>query len=244
MAEPIELSTESLKEPVASYDTAISCLARLSVPTGGAARIEAACQDIEPATETLPLSKLVKLAAGFGLRAERVRLDWQGLKRAVSAHPVLVVRDSADTVVVTGGGRSGADEVSVWDPDHDGVVFFVSRGDFERRWSGYALVITAEDAGATIFDASPRSPDMPNQQTPPRRSRRSLRLSLGVAAAAIVASAGMALFLLTSPSADQVTGPSIQTRVDTAAAQNTLANPKEAAPSAGQDDLNPNHEDR
>ena len=244
MAEPIELSKEPLQEPVVSYDTAISCLARLSGPGGGAARSEAARRSLDLAGETIPLSRLVKLAAEFGLQAEGVRLDWRGLKKAVSANPLLIVRNNTDVVVITGGGRSGAEEVSVWDPHHDGVVFFVSRGDFERRWSGYALVITAEDAGATIFDASPRSPDMPNQQTPPRRSRRSLRLSLGVAAAAIVASAGMALFLLTSPSADQVTGPSIQTRVDTAAAQNTLANPKEAAPSAGQDDLNPNHEDR
>ena len=191
MAEPIELSTESLKEPVASYDTAISCLARLSGPTGGAARIEAACQDIEPATETLPLSKLVKLAAGFGLRAERVRLHWQGLKRAVSAHPVLVVRDSADTVVVTGGGRSGADEVSVWDPDHDGVMFFVSRDDFERTWSGHALLINWG------FGTPPRP------QTPPRRSRYPRGLPLGVAAVALVASLGMVLFLLTAPNADR-----------------------------------------
>ena len=244
MAEPIELSTEPLQEPVASYDTAISCLARLSGPSGGAARIEAARRSIDLAGETIPLSRLVKLAAEFGVQAEGVRLDWQRLKKAVSANPLLIVRNNADVVVVTGGGRSGAEEVSVWDPHHDGVVFFVSRDDFERTWSGYALVITAEDAGITIFDASPSSPDMPNQQTPPTRSRHSLRLSLGVAAAAIVASAGMVLFLLTSPSADQVTGPSTPTRVDTAAAQNTPANPKEASLSAGQDDLNPNHEDR
>jgi len=217
MAEPIELSTESLKEPVASYDTAISCLARLSGPTGGAARIEAACQDIEPATETLPLSKLVKLAAGFGLRAERVRLHWQGLKRAVSAHPVLVVRDSADTVVVTGGGRSGADEVSVWDPDHDGVMFFVSRDDFERTWSGHALLINWG------FGTPPRP------QTPPRRSRYPRGLPLGVAAVALVASLGMVLFLLTAPNADQATGPGAPEQAASAGVHN-IYGPDDSAP--------------
>src|SRR6516164_5537406 len=223
MAEPIELSTESLKEPVASYDTAISCLARLSGPTGGAARIEAACQDIEPATETLPLSKLVKLAAGFGLRAERVRLDWQGLKRAVSAHPVLVVRDSADAVLVTGGGRFGAEEVSVWDPDHDGVVFFVSRDDFERNWSGHALLITPGEAGAKLFDPSPQP------RTPPRRPTHWLGLSLGIAAAALVVSGGMVLFLLTAPNADQGAAPVSPEPAASARAQNS-AKPVVTAP--------------
>ena len=60
MAEPIELSTEPLQEPVASCDTAISCLARLSAQNGGGARIEAARRSIDLASETLTLSRLVK----------------------------------------------------------------------------------------------------------------------------------------------------------------------------------------
>jgi len=185
MAIPIELSAEPLQEPVASCDTAISCLARLSMQNGSAARITAARRRIDLASETLPLSRLVKLAAAFGLQAEWIQLDWQGLKTAVVAHPVLIVRKNTDVVVVTGGGRSGAEEVSVWDPHHDGVVFFVAREDFEGGWSGHALIITPEDADANVFklrpghetapdtggDTSPTPPDKPKQQTPPSPMR-------------------------------------------------------------------------
>ena len=258
MAIPIELSAEPLQEPVASCDTAISCLARLSMQNGSAARITAARRRIDLANETLPLSRLVKLAAAFGLQAEWIQLDWQGLKTAVVAHPVLIVRKNTDVVVVTGGGRSGAEEVSVWDPHHDGVVFFVAREDFEGGWSGHALIITPEDADANVFklrpghetapdtggDTSPTPPDKPKQQTPPspmrtaraskwsrhdRTSRRSLGLPLGFAATAIVATAGIALFLLTPPGA----GPSAPGPVEPAVVPGTLVNGKEAAPSAG-----------
>src|SRR5271167_441419 len=259
MAELIELSTEPLQEPVASCDTAISCLGRLSAQNGGAARIEAARGSIDLASETLSLSRLVRLAAEFGLQPRWVQLDWQGLKTAASAQPLLVVRNDSDVVVVTGGGRSGAEEVSVWDPHHDGVVFFVAREDFERAWSGHALIITPEDAEAKVVklrpgretapdtggDTSPTPPNMPKQKTPrsPMRtasgpqsnrhsgtSRRSLGLPLGLAATALVATAGIALFLLTYPGSDYAPGPSTPAWVDSAATQSTLVNREEARP--------------
>ena len=262
MAELIELSTEPLQEPVASCDTAVSCLTRLSVQNGGAARIEAARGSIDLASETLPLSRLVRLAAEFGLQAGWVQLDWQGLKTAASAQPLLVVRNDSDVVVVTGGGRSGAEEVSVWDPHHDGVVFFVAREDFERAWSGHALIITPAHAEANVFKLrpdhettpdtagadSPAHPDVPKQKTPPSpvrtaraskssrdagRLRRSLGLPLGVAATAIVATGGIALFLLTAPDAGRITSPRAPTAVNSAAIPGTLMNGREAAPSAG-----------
>ena len=105
MSDPIEFTTEPLQEPLASRDAAISCLVRLSPRNGGTARSEAARASIDPAGETLPLSRLVTVAAEFGLEAARVELDWQGLKTAASAHPVLIVRGNTEVVVVTGGGR-------------------------------------------------------------------------------------------------------------------------------------------
>jgi len=207
-AEPIELSTNPLQEPVASRDTAISCLVRLAAQNRGVEQIEAARRSIELVTEPLSLSTLVKLAPGFRLQAERVRLDWQGLKRAVSAHPVLVVRDSADAVLVTGGGR---------------FVFFVSRDDFERNWSGHALLITPGEAGAKLFDPSPQP------RTPPRRPTHWLGLSLGIAAAALVVSGGMVLFLLTAPNADQGAAPVSPEPAASARAQNS-AKPVVTAP--------------
>jgi len=232
-AEPIEFTTELLQEPLASRDAAISCLVRLSAQNGGAARTEAGRNSIDPGSETLPLSRLVTLAAEFGLQAEWIRLDWQGLKTAVADHPVLIVHSNTEVVVITAGGRSGAEEVSVWDPKHDGVVFFVWREDVERTWSGHALLITAKDAGANIFDASPAPPDMPIQQTPPRISPRSLYLPLGVAATVIVAIGGIVLFLLTPPGADQTAGPGATTRLDSLRAQNPLVNQRQAASAAG-----------
>ena len=233
MAEPVEFTTEPLQEPFASRDAAISCLVRLSVRNGGVARIEAAPRGIDLAGETLPLSRLVTLAAGFGLQAEWIQFDWQGLKTAVSAHPVLIVRTNTEVVVVTGGGRSGAEEVSVWDPHHDGVVFFVSREDFGRTWSGHALLIRPKDAGANVFDISPTPSGSSKQQTPPRRSRRSLGPPLGLAATVFVAIAGMVLFLLTPPDADQAAGPGTTTRAGLGGVQNPLVNRKEATSPAG-----------
>ena len=120
MAKPIELSREPLREPVASCDTAIACLLRLSVHTGSATQIEAASRTADQAGETISLSRLIELAAEIGHQAEWIQPDWQGLKNAVFAHPLLIVRNDTNAVVVTAGGRPGAEEVSVWDPHHDG----------------------------------------------------------------------------------------------------------------------------
>jgi hypothetical protein len=262
MAEPLERSTEPLQEPVASCDTAISCLTRLSAQNGGAARIEAARGSIDLTSETFALTRLVKLAAEFGLQAQWIELDWQGLKTIASTQPLLVVRNDGDVVVVTGGGRSGAEEVSVWDPHHDGVVFFVSREDFERVWSGNALTITPVRAEANVFklqpgrettpdtasDNSPSHPDVPKQQTPPSpvrdaraskstdhdmTGRRSLGLPLGLVATAIVAAAGIALLLLTAPDADRIASPRAPSPVKSEVIPGALMNGREAAASAG-----------
>jgi hypothetical protein len=262
MVEPIDISPEPLQEPVASRDTAISCLARLSLQNGGAARIEAARRVADLPDEALPLSRLVKLAGEFGLQAEWLQLDWQGLKTAVFAGPLLVVRKNSDVVVVTGGGRSGAEEVSVWDPHHDGVVFFVSREDFAQAWSGHVLIITPKDADANVFklqpagetafatvgNTSPISADLEEQHTPhkPVREARvsklsrdtgtprpSLALSFGLTATTIVATAGIAVFLLTPPGADSVVGPSASAPEEPTIVSGISANRREAAPSAG-----------
>jgi hypothetical protein len=262
MAEPIELSTELLQEPVASCDTAVACLARLSTQNGGVAPIEVARRNIDLAGETFSLSRLVELAAKFGLRAQWIQLDWQGLKTTASAQPLLVVRSDSDVIVVTGGGRSGAEEVSVWDPHHDGVVFFVSREDFERVWSGHTLTITPVHAEANVFKLQPgrettpdtasgnssTDPDVPKQQTPtsPMRTaraskssdrggtlRRSMGLPLGLVAAVIVAAAGIALFCLAAPDADRIAGPRAPAPVSSAAIPDTVMNAREAAHSAG-----------
>ena len=259
---PIELSTEALQEPVASCGTAISCLVRLSAENGGEAENEAPHRHTDLQGETLPLSCLVKLAAEFGLHAERIQVDWQGLKATGFAHPLLILRKNTDVVIVTGGGRSGAEEVSVWDPHHDGVVFFVPREDFERAWDGHALVITPESQGAQILelqlgrkamsdpddDTSPAPLDIAEHQTRPspvRIARASilhrdtgtprhlLSRRLCFTGIVILATASIGVFLLRYSDADHVAATSTAAPSNSPTPPSTPANREEASPSAG-----------
>lgn len=136
----IELPTDLLQEPVASCDTVMACLRRLN-SENGVASVEPDQTSRDVGGETMPLSPVVELAAAFGFRAEWRELDWAGLEATGFTNPIIVLRKDNDAVIVTGGGRAGAEEVSVWDPHHDGVVFFVPREDFERHWNGHALIM-------------------------------------------------------------------------------------------------------
>jgi hypothetical protein len=260
MAELIDPSTEPLQEPVVSCDLAISCLTRLSMQNGGVARMEATRNAL--AGQALPLSRLVALISEFGIHAECIRLDWQGLKTAVLTHPLLIVRNNFEVVVVTANGRPEAEEVSVWDPHHDGVVFFVSREDFERAWSGHALImrLRSDNADAQVSGSQSRSEatfakaDDISPTTNARKhsppgfgatanapkfsgrgggSRRSLALRLGFSATAIVATAGIAGFLLTHSAAEQVTDPNTPLPAASAPDQSGPTNPMDGASATG-----------
>src|SRR5215467_5973163 len=129
MVMPIGLANNPLQELAVSWDAAVSCLNRLTAQNGAIADIPATRRRSEVDPATVPLSQLVELAGEFGLHAEWIELDWQTLKTTGFARPLLILRKDGDLVMVTGGGRSGIEEVSVWDPQHDGVVFFVPRED-------------------------------------------------------------------------------------------------------------------
>jgi hypothetical protein len=183
----IEFSPDHLREPVASSDTVVACLSRLN-SVDGAAPIEADQRVSDLGTKTIPLSRVVRLAAEFGFQAEPTELDWAGLKATGFTHPILVLRKDNDAVIVTGGGRAGAEEVSVWDPHHDGVVFFVPREDFERHWNGHALIMnvaertlasSAATPGVSDFAGlpTPEGPDVVLTSMPPSLEKRAPRLS-------------------------------------------------------------------
>jgi ABC-type bacteriocin/lantibiotic exporter with double-glycine peptidase domain len=163
---PIELSTDLLQEPVASCNTVMACLRRLN-SEDGVASVEADQTGGEFEGGTMPLSRVVELAAAFGFRAEWTELDWAGLKATGFTTPMLVLRKDNDAVIVTGGGRAGAEEVSVWDPHHDGVVFFVPREDFERHWNGHALIMTRGEASARGGAHLPGAPVSSNEEVAP-----------------------------------------------------------------------------
>ena len=169
MAMSVDLPTEHLREPVVSCDTALSCLVRLGVGTRDHPEIEAFRHRAVLDGNTLPASRLTELAGKLGLRAECMRLDWNGLTKAEFTHPILVFLKNTNAVVVTGTDGAGAGAVSVWDPLHsDGEILTVRREDFERAWSGDALVILSpSSAEAVVTSGSSVEQDIEVVDLPP-----------------------------------------------------------------------------
>src|SRR5215470_5029992 len=159
MTMPIDFRTESLREPLASRDTAISCLVRLAAQNGINLQIETVRERASTDGDTITVSRLIKLADECGLLLEWVRLDWQGLN-TTGFSELLIFRDDTNCVVLTGGARAGAEKVSIWDPHHDGVIFYMGREEFERAWNGHALMITPKEPGKAST-----SPTSPSQQS-------------------------------------------------------------------------------
>jgi len=153
---PIDFRTESLREPVASRDTAISCLVRLGAQNGVSLQIETVRRRAGLDGDTITVSRLIKLGDECGLPLEWIRLDWQGLKKAGFSQ-LLIFRENTNCVVLTGGARAGAEEVSIWDPHHDGVIFYMGREEFERAWNGHALMITPKEPGTAFTSPSQQS---------------------------------------------------------------------------------------
>jgi len=107
---PIDFRTESLRDPVASRDTAISCLVRLGAQNGVDLEIETVRRRADLDGDTITVSRLIELADECGLPLEWIRLDWQGLK-ATGFSQLLIFRENTNCVVLTGGARAGAEEV-------------------------------------------------------------------------------------------------------------------------------------
>jgi hypothetical protein len=243
MTMPIDFRTESLREPVASRGTAIPCLVRLGAQNGVNLQIESVRRRADLDGDTITVSRLIKLADECGLPLKWVRLDWQGLK-TMGLSQLLIFQENTSCVVLTGGARAGAEEVSVWDPDHDGVIFFMGREDFERAWNGHALMITPKEPGKastspsqqSAFEAiaaeirgtpadivkpeSPANPmpgagaSSPGRHVGPARHWR--RPLLSFAAIGAVASASIAIFLLIEPGGDKAVGIGTHAREDAA----------------------------
>jgi Peptidase C39 family len=254
MKMPIDFRTESLREPVASRDTAISCLVRLGAQNGVNLQIEAVRRLRGLDGDTITVSRLIKLADECGLQLEWIRLDWQGLK-TTSFGQLLIFRENTNCVVLTEGARTGAEEVSIWDPHHDGVIFFMGREEFERAWNGHALMITPKEPGKGCTSPSQQSgfkavaseirgtpteivkPESPGNPTlgagssspgphgrPTRPWRRPL---LSFASIGAVASVSITIFLFIHPVGDKALS------IGTSAREDAAVTPKDA-PSAGE----------
>src|SRR5580704_5034057 len=137
------LTTNETDGDIVSSETALACLFRLGAQNGVYAEIGAVRRRNLIEGDSLPVARLVELAGEFGLRAERVRLDWEGLRNTPFSHPILLLLDNNNAVVLVGVRRNGPEEVAVSDPVfRDGEPFFLAREDLERAWCGSALVVT------------------------------------------------------------------------------------------------------
>jgi Peptidase C39 family len=263
MTMPIDFRTESLREPVASRDTAISCLVRLGAQNGVDLEIETVRRRADLDGDTITVSRLIKLADECGLPLEWIRLDWQGLK-ATGFSQLLIFREDTNCVVLTGGARAGAEEVSIWDPHHDGVIFFMGREDFERAWNGHALMIIPKELGKAFTSPSQQSafkaiaseirgtpadivkPEPPENPTPGAGSsspgpqgapaRRWRRPLLGFASIGTLASVSITIFLVIHPAgneADSTGTPATEDAAGKPEMTSTPATPEPTAPATG-----------
>src|SRR5882757_5410041 len=105
----IATTNESIPGEVVSSETALACLFRLGAQNGVYAEIGAVRRRNLIEGDSLPVARLVELAGEFGLRAERVRLDWEGLRNTPFSHPILLLLDNKEknAVVLVGVRRNG-----------------------------------------------------------------------------------------------------------------------------------------
>jgi hypothetical protein len=213
----IDASTRAPLEPVASRDTALACLAQLEVRNGLDPTVAAARRGDVRDGETLPIARLVELAGEFKFQAEHSRVDWQGLLTIGFTDPILALLKNTNVVILTGGGRDGAEEVAVWDPLHrDSELLFVPRQEFERACSGDVLKVKLQPTIAT--SSSPHISEIisePLRDTGKRPLpqggkqlslvRRFRAVAVGIAATVGI---GVGLFLFTRPTAEDFTSTS------------------------------------
>ena len=133
--------TEASPEPLASCDAVFSCLLQLG---GHSSRVGAVHSRNVVNGDTLSISRLIELAGDLGIKAEHARLNWYRLHTPGFSYPTLALLKDTNVVVLTGGGRDGGAEVAICDPLNPyAETLYVSREDFEREWTGHALIITA-----------------------------------------------------------------------------------------------------
>jgi len=155
-------SNADLAGDIVSCDTALACLGLLSIQYG-------VDTEIRSDSDTLPVSRLIELAVGFGFQAQLVHGDWRWLQLAVISHPVLLLLKNTNVVVAVGSRLGLPEEIVVSDPLHrDGEILVLPREDLERAWGGAALIITPlPRAGEILFEER----DLEISIQPPQRAR-------------------------------------------------------------------------
>src|SRR5215813_14458320 len=127
---------------LASAGTALTCLYRLGAQNGVYAEIGTVRRLHLLEGETISAAQLVEIAVEFGLKAEYARLDWQALRTRSFSHPLLLILNNTNVVILMGVRRDGPEEVAISDPlFRDGAVISLPRAELEKAWSGQAVII-------------------------------------------------------------------------------------------------------
>ena len=226
----IDAGTTVPREPMASRDTALACLAHLAVQNGLDPAVAAAQRGDPRDDNPLPVSALVGMAGDFQLHAGHSRVDWVGLEAIGFADPILVLLKNTNVVVLTGAKSDGA-QLAVWDPlHHDSDLLFVPREQFEQAWSGDVVkVIPRPTSADPPISNGPRTPpeetrEEGNEQVS-RSARRPLPLArFSIIGAGILAVIGGGLFLYSLPIAEDFTSNAVS-------ASKPSLTPANAAPS-------------
>jgi ATP-binding cassette, subfamily B, bacterial HlyB/CyaB len=139
-----------------SSETGLGCLFRMGVQGGVYAEIGAVRRRNLIDGDRMPVGQLIEIAGEFGLEAKPGHFDWSGLLATPFSHPILLILDNSNAIVLLGMRRgaagAAAEEVAISDPlFQEGEPFFLSREALERAWSGAAVVLnplppTKEDA--------------------------------------------------------------------------------------------------
>src|SRR5438874_9271186 len=115
---------------VASAETALSCLFRLAAQNGVYAEVGTVRRRHLLEDASLKMSQLIEIAPEFGLKAEAAQLDWQALRTRPFSHPLLLILNNTNVVILMGVRREGPEEVAISDPlFRDGMVFYLPRAD-------------------------------------------------------------------------------------------------------------------
>src|SRR2546423_9682760 len=108
--------TGEMPNSVASAETALSCLFRLAAQNGVYAEVGMVRRRHLVEDASLKTSQLIEIAPEFGLKAEAAQLDWQALRTRPFSHPLLLVLNTTNVVILMGVRRDGPAEVAISDP--------------------------------------------------------------------------------------------------------------------------------
>src|ERR1700739_4607873 len=100
---------------VVCCETALACLFRLGAQNGVYAEIGAVRRRNLLDGDTVAVARLIELAGEFGLRAERARFDWAGLRETPFSHPILLLLENRNVVILMGLRRDGPEEAAISD---------------------------------------------------------------------------------------------------------------------------------